>query len=886
MPLATFALWFLLVWGLGWLALPVVRRLWFRDNCRLPDGGLAAGRMLLLALWTLLVFWSGYCGMPTRWGWLWLVVIAEVCLWIAGRDWATLRATVRAARRGIIASELIFILTFAAFFGLRGYWPDTGNGEKPMDMALISAAARADRLPPPNPYAANVRLSSYYYFGHLETALLTATIHARPRWTYNLMAATLPALCFSMLAMLAAAVTGRIRYGAATALLVLGAGTLEPMRQWYTKIWDFSLLYERNLQFVHTLASNVEVASRMRAFLMTLREILTLDAMSTSRVIPGGLNDDGHPAFTINEYPWFTFNFADLHAHYFSMPVALLVLCLAWGLYHRDAPLRLGGWKPVLVVGAVLGVLIVTNSWDFPAYTLLCLLCLALPTRWREVSGSTEAAEETPPEPPKPTRRDARAHRRKGGAAPQAVSGPPIVPTPTGVLSSRDRLAAIALLLTSAIVLALPYLRQLRSAAQPPTPMTLAQMSSPLLPWLLMWGVPVTAWLAVLISNRHTLGGRALVVPPLDCTLAFTLWFTLNAVLRGDYQSTQIAFIVAVAVFGFTALVMGGLLKLLAGALRTREHYTFGAWSGLALLLAVFLFRQHDYAVVTGLLLLLLWTARTLRHTEDATLAWLCRLALCGLIALLWSEVTWAGFLGPPNHRQDTVFKFGLQGWYLFGTAAACGALRLLPAGVHTRAVPQWRIWPALIRAPLVWFLAAAFVGSGVTTWWRARDFAHFEGWDAWAHLAPSERAAAAWLDAHAHDGENMVEAAKEEGGDYDYDFSRYTHATGIPVILGPRSHTFQWTPAHTNNAKDEWDETFRRKDAVKAVYSGSDTALREDILKKYHVRYIISSRAEAQEYRPDTVFRAIGNYPIGFQSSPRVHDGPPVTVYTFSPSP
>ena len=168
--------WVFFLWSLGWLGLPLARRIW-GDSTRLPgasfpDAGLAAGRMLMLILWTLLALWCGHAGLPTRWSVFLIALPGAACVWLARRDWTELRATVRERRRGIIAIELVFLLVFAFFYTQRGFWPDFNNGEKPMDLALMAACGRADYLPPPNPYAADTRLESYYYLGHLQTALL------------------------------------------------------------------------------------------------------------------------------------------------------------------------------------------------------------------------------------------------------------------------------------------------------------------------------------------------------------------------------------------------------------------------------------------------------------------------------------------------------------------------------------------------------------------------------------------------------------------------------------------------------------------------------------------------------------------------------------------
>ena len=91
-----------------------------------------------------------------------------------------------------------------------------------------------------------------------------------------------------------------------------------------------------------------------------------------SRVIP----------FTINEFPLWTFAFADLHPHLISMPFGLLVtgLSLDW-LINR--PLTWWQW-PVKLLGLAfaLGALGAINTWDLPVYAFLVLgaLCVAA---WR-----------------------------------------------------------------------------------------------------------------------------------------------------------------------------------------------------------------------------------------------------------------------------------------------------------------------------------------------------------------------------------------------------------------------------------------------------------------------------------------------------------------------
>ena len=285
----------------------------------------------------------------------------------------------------------------------------------------------------------------------------------------------------------------------------------------------------------------------------------------------------------------------------------------------------------------------------------------------------------------------------------------------------------------------------------------------------------------------------------------------------------------------------------------------------------------EDPFVIIFLVTLFLWTAYEAIWNEDATQVWLCRLALCGLFALCWSETTYAGFLsGGDYRRQDTVFKFGLQAWFLIGTAAVCSALRLMAplpaltvdadeadrALMHTADVDgtaqlrrsAWSQWPWVIRLGYCLLLPVALTASATTTWTRLHHTTaaaatvrsmenpdlniplHFEGWDAWANLTPPEQDAAQWLQDHARDGENLIEAEMHDGGDYTQ-YTRYAQATGVPGVVGPQAHTFQWGT--------DWTDVYARKAAVHAFY----TAQQDDVLQKYKVHYIICGELERFEY-------------------------------------
>ena len=750
MSALTYLLWLALILGAGWTAFPLARRAFgasaFCVNASgantpgadLPDGGLAVGRILFLGVWTMLSFWLGQFGLAVA-ACAWLYApLALVGIVVGWRDRDNLKSTWRRHRKTIIASEVLFLLVFSSFFLLRGFWSDTNgnNGEKSMDAALIGSLSRAQQLPPDNPYSAGARLNSYYYFGHLQTALLTRASDTNVRWSYNLMCATLPALCFAALFSLGGALTGSNRGGAWVAGAVLCGGTLQPFYQW-----------------TQNSASS---------------GFLGLDGFAVSRVIP----------FTINEFPWFTFNQADLHGHYFDFPFEIALMSLGWSLYRAKRP------QVALLAAIVAGATVLTNTWDFPAFALLIILSIV-------------AVE----------------NKVESGAGEN---------TRVRQIRLALRIALALSVVAGALLLASPFLRHLQSAATPPQ--WLAQPASPLREWLLLWGPIALGWW--FFSALQT--------------------FRCSPIWRITIALMSVGVAVAAA---------------------------FNAW-------------QTPSIIVLPILVFSAGLALAGIFVNRGAARYLCLLALCGLIALAWSETTWAGFLGNPNEplirdsiRQDTVFKFGLQVWMLWGTASAAGLWMVIArASRRLKTVALAVIVPValtMLAGNIAFMLhRVRFVDMVIAQRGGDSNWLRFDGWDAWAHLAPPEKEAATWLLQNIRPGENIAEAAQKDGGDYS-EFTRYAHATGIATLIGPQAHSYQWAPANAPGgrgetvraakASAEWGEVFRRKADLQRIYAPMNNLERTQILKSYNIKYLMWGELERREYGEQT-FADVAGLPIAVQ--------------------
>lgn len=335
----TIFVWTLALWALGWLALPLARRVFVG----LPDGGLAAGRLLFIVLVALFSFWGATVHVvPLQLAPAVAALTAIACAsgWRdkKTRDWA------RTNWKSLVFSDAIFLGCWAAFLWIRLSHPEINDLEKPMDAALLSAAWKTDWLPFAHPWWGGAQFTNYYYFGPLMGALMARALGTLPHVAYNLVFPAFCAFFLSTLWALGAALTRSNWWGVIMMLLVGLSGPLEPLRQWSAKGWSWPF-----------------------------------DWWTTSRVIPN----------TINEYPAFTMAIGDAHAHFYALSFAALWLCLLWSLFADSVAPTFPQRRFVLTIsGLVLGAWLMTNTWDAPIFGLLFGLTIYF---WRPNSAVFDA---------------------------------------------------------------------------------------------------------------------------------------------------------------------------------------------------------------------------------------------------------------------------------------------------------------------------------------------------------------------------------------------------------------------------------------------------------------------------------------------------------------
>jgi YYY domain-containing protein len=295
----------------------------------------------------------------------WVVVAALALLAVLGAAVAWLRreelwAFVRARWRVLVICEALFVVAFLAFAWIRALDPDLWHiyrgGEKPMEFAYLNAILRSRYMPPFDPWFAGGYIN-YYYYGQYIIAVLVKLTGIVPAVAYNL---AVPLLFGVTITGAFSVVTGLTR------------------RWWAGVAAGFGLAVVSNLDGLG------QAFGQWRAVLM--RQALPLfDYWQSSRVIP----------YTINEFPFWSFLYADLHAHLIDLPIAVFLIGCCASLV-ASAKVDGRAWRPALptlaAVAVTLGAAWCTSTWDLPTYGLFVAVALALrllpfgkPERWKRL---------------------------------------------------------------------------------------------------------------------------------------------------------------------------------------------------------------------------------------------------------------------------------------------------------------------------------------------------------------------------------------------------------------------------------------------------------------------------------------------------------------------
>ncbi len=392
-------IWYLVITVFGWFIYPILRAaLPGLDDKGYPFSKFAGMLLLALVVWQL-----GSAGIAVTKGLILAVVIVIMVVgvlfaWFQRR---TLSAEFLLNKKYYLMVELFSLVLFGFFLLIRlgnpDLWHPGKGGEKPMDFAYFNAVLKSTTYPPYDPWFAGGYIN-YYYYGFVVVGVFVKLLGIVPAIAYNLILPTL----FSFVGMGAfSAVWNLIRLwkvdralppesdalslkslirdpaawgGTAAVFLVLILGNLGTVRM----MWH-------GLQKLGSPTGSIESGSLIERISWTVIGIGDFLGGERMPFYPGDwywVPSRALPKSPITEFPFFTFTYADLHAHLIALPITIFALVWVIGIVARKWKIRwnltgIANTSLTLGLGAMLiGALRPTNTWDFPTYLILAVLVL------------------------------------------------------------------------------------------------------------------------------------------------------------------------------------------------------------------------------------------------------------------------------------------------------------------------------------------------------------------------------------------------------------------------------------------------------------------------------------------------------------------------------
>lgn len=439
-PVIGIVIWWLTILLFGWLTFPLL----FALLPGLADRGYGFAKFVGLFI----VAWGTWFTASLRVP-VWsqagvlaaLVIVALISLLML---WRVRSAFVRYLRdhwRRLAVIEVITLLAFALFLFIRltnpDLWHHNFGGEKPMDFAYFNGVLRSTIFPPIDPWHAGGYIN-YYYFGFVIVGAPVLLLGMVPSIAYNLIIPTLFATTGIAAFSVAFNVVSRLNWkqanpyfaGLAALMMCVLLGNLDTPRVFLSGVaqmggytrpegvekWLIQEYTQANgvppdgivYQDLITRAQSGNIVDRIRYEVDIAVDLVVAMGNGFGKLFggqpllvgaerwfwaPSRVLDEtpGVGGQAITEMPMFTFLYGDLHAHMLSMPMQLILLGLLLNeilLAGSDTRSRWARTLAILLIGALVGMLRATNTWEWITYILLGTVGLTLAwwLAWKRLS--------------------------------------------------------------------------------------------------------------------------------------------------------------------------------------------------------------------------------------------------------------------------------------------------------------------------------------------------------------------------------------------------------------------------------------------------------------------------------------------------------------------
>lgn len=387
------AVWYLVITLLGWVGYPFVR---FALR-GLPDHGYPFVKLAGMLLLAFLVWIAGSFGIPFSVSNITLIafIILAVNLGLGYLQRDELVREWHERRRYFLMVELAALTFFALDLMIRlgnpDLWHPYKGGEKPMDFSYFNAVLKSTVFPPYDPWFAGGYIN-YYYFGFVLAAVPVKWLGIVPAIAYNLILPTF----FTLLALGAFSFgwnilsagwnnNGGVRNISAKLRIVskpFAGGLVSAVALVVLGNWGTVRMFWHGMMRLASPNGTLDGATFLNRLAWTVKGFAQLLGGARLPFPPGDwywIPSRVYPKTEITEFPFFTFLYADPHAHLFAL--ALTLLALGWAM-----SILLGRWRwgdetgryawlhfglSIFLGGMVIGALRPVNTWDLPTYLVL-----------------------------------------------------------------------------------------------------------------------------------------------------------------------------------------------------------------------------------------------------------------------------------------------------------------------------------------------------------------------------------------------------------------------------------------------------------------------------------------------------------------------------------
>jgi uncharacterized membrane protein len=381
-------MWGSLLLGLTGLVFPLVWRVFGR---RLADGGFGVSATAGIVLSGWLTFMMASLRL-VGFGW----TSAAISLGLVGlgsglvvrRNRRELAQFIRLKRLLLFIELGLMVVSVVGWSLVRGFQPDIQGLEKFMDMGFVNAILRSKWTPPTDMWLSGYTIN-YYYFGHFLTAFLTLISGIDSAYTYNLMLATVFGL----------AMTGSFGF-----------------------VYNYlAIRNTRKTQKAGESESRKFRKSDFSCIISALLVAMLLNFGGNLHTVWHFLSRQEKPywypdatrfiEYTIHEFPMYSHVVADLHGHLIDLPIVLTFLTILivyvnskfeyrnskqiqnlkfknskpFGKLENldldivsDFGFRISDLKIPVILGFLLGIMSMTNTWDVPIYGLVFAVVAAV----------------------------------------------------------------------------------------------------------------------------------------------------------------------------------------------------------------------------------------------------------------------------------------------------------------------------------------------------------------------------------------------------------------------------------------------------------------------------------------------------------------------------